>query len=187
MRCLARRPEAIAARPGLEVIGGDALDPGAVRRALEGVDVAYYLIHAMDSSEGFEQLDRQAATVFAAAAHEADLRRIVYLGGLGGGSDLSTHLASRQEVGRLLASTGVETIEFRASIVIGSGSLSFELVRALVERLPVMITPRWVETRAQPIAIEDLVAYLVAALDLRARRAARSSRSAAPMSRPTGS
>ena len=96
------------------------------------------------------------------------MQRIVYLGGLGSGPDLSTQLASRQEVGRLLASTGVETIEFRASIVIGSGSLSFELVRSLTERLPVMITPRWVRTRAQPIAIEDVIAYLVAALDLEA-------------------
>jgi uncharacterized protein YbjT (DUF2867 family) len=168
VRCLARRPEAIAARAGLEIVAGDALDPGAVRRALEGVDVAYYLIHAMGSPGGFERLDRHAATVFAGAAREAGVRRIVYLGGLGDGPDLSTHLASRQEVGRLLASTGVETIEFRASIVIGSGSLSFELVRSLAERLPVMITPRWVETRAQPIAIEDLIDYLVAALDLEA-------------------
>ena len=94
------------------------------------------------------------------------MQRIVYLGGLGSGPDLSSHLASRQEVGRLLASTGVETVEFRASIVIGSGSLSFELVRSLTERLPAMVTPRWVRTRTQPIAVEDLVAYLVAALDL---------------------
>ncbi len=94
------------------------------------------------------------------------MQRIVYLGGLGSGPELSSHLASRQEVGRLLASTGVETVEFRASIVIGSGSLSFELVRSLTERLPAMITPRWVRTRTQPIAVEDLIAYLVAALDL---------------------
>jgi uncharacterized protein YbjT (DUF2867 family) len=166
IRCLARRPEAIAAREGLEVVAGDALDSGAVRRALEGVDVAYFLIHSMGSPGGFEQLDRRAATIFAAAAREAGVRRIVYLGGLGHGPELSAHLASRQEVGRLLASTGVETIELRASIVIGSGSLSFELIRSLTERLPVMITPRWVETKAQPIAIEDLIDYLVAASDL---------------------
>lgn len=166
IRCLARRPEAIAPRAGLEVVAGDALDPEAVQRALEGVDVAYYLIHSMGSAGGFEQLDRHAATTFAHAAREAGVRRIVYLGGLGDGPGLSTHLASRQEVGRLLASTGVETIELRASIVIGSGSLSFELVRSLTERLPVMITPRWVETQAQPIAIEDLIEYLVAASEL---------------------
>ncbi|HZD87578.1 MAG TPA: SDR family oxidoreductase [Gaiellaceae bacterium] len=166
VRCLARRPEAIASRPDLEVAAGDALDAAAVRRALEGIGVAYYLIHAMGAAERFEERDRRAARIFAEAARDAGVRRIVYLGGLGSGSELSTHLASRQEVGRLLASTGVETIEFRASIVIGSGSLSFELVRSLTERLPVMITPRWVRTRAQPIAIEDVIAYLVAALDL---------------------
>jgi uncharacterized protein YbjT (DUF2867 family) len=166
VRCLARRPEAIAARPGLEVVAGDALEAESVRRALEGVDVAYYLIHAMGSTDSFERLDRKAATIFAEAARDAGVRRIVYLGGLGDGPDLSPHLASRQEVGRLLAATGVETIEFRASIVIGSGSLSFELLRSLTERLPVMLTPRWVRTRAQPIAIEDVVAYLLAALEL---------------------
>ncbi|HSC51466.1 MAG TPA: SDR family oxidoreductase [Gaiellaceae bacterium] len=169
VRCLARRPEAVPPRPGLEVVAGDVLDADAVRRALEGVDVAYYLVHAMGSAESFEQLDRRAAAIFAAAARDAGVRRIVYLGGLGSGPGLSSHLASRQEVGRLLASAGVETIEFRASIVIGSGSLSFELVRSLTERLPVMITPRWVRTRAQPIAIEDVIAYLVAGLDLDSR------------------
>jgi uncharacterized protein YbjT (DUF2867 family) len=149
----------------LEVVAGDALDPQAVRRALHGVDVAYYLIHAMGASDDFAERDRMAATTFAQGAREEGVRRIVYLGGLGEGDGLSSHLASRQEVGRLLASTGVPTIEFRASIVIGSGSLSFELVRSLTERLPVMITPRWVNTRAQPIAIEDLIEYLVAALE----------------------
>jgi uncharacterized protein YbjT (DUF2867 family) len=178
VRCFARRPEAIQPQPGLEVVAGDALDGTAVRRALEGVDVAYYLIHAMGSSVGFEQLDRRAAKVFADAARDAGVGRIVYLGGLGSGPGLSTHLASRQEVGHVLASTGVETIEFRASIVIGSGSLSFELVRSLTERLPVMITPRWVGTRAQPIAIEDVIAYLVSALDVEAA-GTRCSRSAA--------
>src|SRR4051794_11350304 len=169
VRCLARRPQAIPARASLEVVAGDALDADSVRRALEGVDVAYYLIHAMGSTDSFERLDREAATIFAEAARDAGVRRIVYLGGLGRGPDLSPHLASRQEVGRLLAATGVDTIEFRASIVIGSGSLSFEMVRSLTERLPVMLTPRWVRTRAQPIAIEDVIAYLVAALDLDAR------------------
>jgi uncharacterized protein YbjT (DUF2867 family) len=166
VRCLARRPEAIPVQPGLEVVAGDALDATAVREALEGVDVAYYLIHAMGAPESFEELDRHAAAIFAEAARDAGVRRIVYLGGLGEGPDLSPHLASRHEVGRVLASTGVQTIELRASIVIGSGSLSFELVRALAERLPVMITPRWVETLAQPIAIEDVLAYLLAARDL---------------------
>jgi uncharacterized protein YbjT (DUF2867 family) len=167
VRCLARRPEAVGPRPGLDVVAGDALDAAAVGRALVGINVAYYLIHAMGGADGFQERDRQAALIFAEAAREAGVRRIVYLGGLGSGANLSPHLASRQEVGRLLASTGVETVEFRASIVIGSGSLSFELVRSLTERLPAMITPRWVRTRTQPIAVEDLVAYLVAALDLK--------------------
>jgi uncharacterized protein YbjT (DUF2867 family) len=169
VRCLVRRPEAIAPRPGLEVAAGDALDAASVRRALDGVGVAYYLIHAMGAPERFEESERRAAAIFAGAARDAGVERIVYLGGLGSGRELSAHLASRQEVGRLLASTGVETIEFRASIVIGSGSLSFELVRSLTERLPVMVTPRWVHTRAQPIAIEDVIAYLVAALDIDVR------------------
>jgi uncharacterized protein YbjT (DUF2867 family) len=169
VRCLARRPEAVPAADRLEVVAGDVLDPQAVRAALDGIDTAYYLIHAMGSAHEFEELDRRAAATFAQASREAGLRRIVYLGGLGEGARLSSHLASRQEVGRILASTGVETIEFRASIVLGSGSLSFELIRSLTERLPVLVTPRWVSTRAQPIAIEDVIAYLVAALDLESR------------------
>lgn len=119
----------------------------------------------MGSAESFEAKDRQAASNFAKAAHQAKVRRIIYLGGLGEGA-LSPHLRSRQEVGETLHSTGVEVIEFRASIVIGSGSLSFEIIRALVERLPVMICPAWVSIDAQPIGIEDLVSYLVEALDL---------------------
>jgi uncharacterized protein YbjT (DUF2867 family) len=169
VRCLARRPEAVPKAERLEIVAGDVLDRTSVRTALAGVDVAYYLIHAMGSPRRFEELDRQAAATFAKAAREARLRRIIYLGGLGEGARLSSHLASRQEVGRILASTGVETIEFRASIILGSGSLSFELIRSLVERLPVLITPRWVSTKAQPIAIEDVVAYLVAALDTESR------------------
>ncbi len=168
VRCLARRPEALSAAPGLEIVAGDALDADSVRRALDGVETAYYLIHSL-GSRAFAERDRRAAATFARVAREAGLARIVYLGGLGEGAGLSSHLTSRQEVGRILASTGVETIEFRASIVLGSGSLSFEMIRALVERLPLLVTPRWVWTRAQPIAIEDVVAYLVEALDLDSR------------------
>ena len=165
MRCLARRPEALAGRvgPGTEVVAGDVLDAQSVRAALDGVDVAYYLVHSMSSSGAFARADREAAATFGAAAREAGVRRVVYLGGLGQG-ELSEHLASRQEVGRLLREA-TPTTEFRASAVIGSGSASFEIVRALVDRLPVMITPRWVANRAQPIAIEDQLAYLVAELD----------------------
>ncbi|HET7046819.1 MAG TPA: SDR family oxidoreductase [Solirubrobacteraceae bacterium] len=165
VRCLTRRPEALAGRmaPDTEALAGDALDAASLARAMHGVDTAYYLIHSMDASGDFESLDRAAAKNFADAARNAGIRRIVYLGGLGGGSGLSSHLASRQEVGQILRLSGVPTIELRASIVIGSGSASYEIVRALVETLPVMITPRWVETAAQPIAIEDVIDYLLAA------------------------
>jgi uncharacterized protein YbjT (DUF2867 family) len=122
-------------------------------------------VHSMGSSRDFEAEDRRAAENLAAAARAAGVRRIVYLGGLGEASDLSPHLASRQEVGRVLRESGVQTIELRASIILGSGSLSFEMIRALVEALPVMVTPRWVDRRAQPIAIEDVLEYLVAAAD----------------------
>ena len=131
-----------------------------------GVHAAYYLVHSMASANSFEEEDRSAAHAFAAAARDAGVQRIVYLGGLGSGSELSAHLRSRQEVGRILRESGVPTIELRASIVIGSGSASFEMIRALVEKLPVMITPRWVKTRSQPIAVEDVIAYLMQALDL---------------------
>jgi uncharacterized protein YbjT (DUF2867 family) len=132
---------------------------------MRGVHTAYYLIHSMGSSDDFKALDRGAATNFAAAARQAGVAQIIYLGGLGDGSDLSAHLASRHEVGNILRASGVPTVEFRASLVIGSGSASYETVRALVETLPVMITPRWANTAAQPIAIEDMLDYLVAALE----------------------
>jgi uncharacterized protein YbjT (DUF2867 family) len=151
---------------GTEVVTGDVLDADSLEPALAGVDSAYYLIHSMGSLRDFEEQDRIAARNFASAARRAGVRRIIYLGGLGHGPDLSPHLRSRREVGEILRESGVPVLELRASIVIGSGSLSFELVRALVERLPVMITPRWVEIEAQPIAIDDLLAYLVAALDV---------------------
>ncbi len=142
------------------------LRPDTLGPALVGVEAAYYLVHSMGSGHDFEERDRAGAHHFGEAARRAGLRRIVYLGGLGHGEDLSSHLRSRHEVGRVLRESGVPVLELRASIVLGSGSLSFELVRALVERLPVMITPRWVEVEAQPIAVDDLLDYLVAALDI---------------------
>jgi uncharacterized protein YbjT (DUF2867 family) len=171
VRCLARRPEFVAGRvgPRTQVVAGDALRAETLPAALEGVDTAYYLIHSMASSgqAGFEAQDRLAAQNFGRAARAAGVRRIIYLGGLGEeDAELSAHLRSRHEVGRLLRESGVPVIEFRASIVIGSGSLSFEMIRALVERLPVMVTPRWLRVIAQPIAIDDLLAYLEAALAL---------------------
>jgi uncharacterized protein YbjT (DUF2867 family) len=168
VRCLARRPDFVKARvgDGTEVVQGDVLDPESLKGAMAGVDVAYYLIHSMGSAGDFEAEDRRAALNFAAAAREAGVRRIVYLGGLGREPGLSRHLRSRQEVGRILRESGVRTVELRASIVIGSGSLSFEMVRALVQKLPVMVTPRWVSQPAQPLAIEDLIEYLVSAAEV---------------------
>lgn len=167
VRCLARRPDALAARvpPGTEVVAGDLLEPETLPAALAGVDTAFYLVHSMGSRGDFREEDRRAAESFGRAAAAAGVRRIVYLGGLGSRTDLSPHLASRQEVGAVLRAAGVPTIELRASIVLGSGSLSFEMIRALVERLPVLVTPRWVTRRAQPIAIDDVLAYLTAAID----------------------
>lgn len=169
VRCIARRPEVLQARAraGTEVVAGDCLDRASLQPAMADVHTAYYLVHSMGSAGKFEEQDRTAARNFAAAAKESGVRRILYLGGLGeADSSLSSHLRSRHEVGELLRQSGVEVIEFQASIVLGSGSLSFEMIRALVQRLPVMICPRWVSVKAQPIAIEDLVQYLVQALNL---------------------
>ena len=166
VRCLARNTKNVSGA-GLEIVCGDVLDAGSLEAPLQGVDVAYYLVHSMGTTSGFQEQDRRGANLFAAAARKAGVRRIIYLGGLADpNTSLSPHLRSRHEVGEILRQSGVEVIELRASIIIGSGSLSFELIRALVERLPIMITPRWVTIPAQPIAIEDVVAYLLAALEL---------------------
>lgn len=169
LRCLARRPENLRPRVAVttEVVAGDVLAPETLPAAFEGVDTAYYLIHSMGTARDFQHDDRQAATNFAAAAKQAGVRRIIYLGGLGNPEHgLSEHLRSRQESGEMLRASGVQVIEFRASIIIGSGSLSFELIRALVERLPIMVCPKWVATPAQPVAIEDVLDYLLGGLDL---------------------
>ena len=167
VRCLARQPENLLPRvpPGVEVERGDLLEAGSLSSALTGVEAAYYLVHSMGATGNFEEQDRQAARNFGAAARGAGIKRIIYLGGLAEeGQPLSAHLRSRHEVGKTLRESGVPVVEFRASIIIGSGSLSFEMIRALVERLPVMVTPRWVRVTAQPIAIGDVLAYLRAAL-----------------------
>jgi len=169
IRCLARNPAHLASRvaSGTEVVAGDVASGAGLAAALSGIDTAYYLIHSMGSVAGFEEQDRRAARNFGAAARAAGIRRIVYLGGLADERrELSPHLRSRLEVGRLLRESGVPVIELRASIVIGSGSLSFEMIRALVEHLPVLVTPRWVSMPAQPIGIDDLLAFLVESLDL---------------------
>lgn len=169
LRCLARRPDSLRSKAAAatEIVAGDVLDRSSLDMALRGVRVAYYLVHSMGSAGSFEENDRRAARNFANAAKAAGVERIIYLGGLGNDEEtLSPHLRSRQEVGRILCESGVPVLEFRASIVIGSGSLSFEMIRSLVERLPLMITPKWVSVPAQPIAIDDLIAYLKAALHL---------------------
>ena len=143
------------------------LDPESLRPALEGVESAYYLVHSMGATGDFRETDRRCAESFGAAARAAGVQRIVYLGGLASEEEeLSPHLASRHEVGEVLRGSGVPVLELRASIVLGSGSLSYEMIRALTERLPVMITPRWVDVEAQPIAIDDLIQVLVQSLDV---------------------
>lgn len=169
LRCLARRPAALQSRvaPTTDVVEGDLFDPASLDAALAGVGVAYYLVHSMGAHGDYLDKDRAAARNFGDAARRAGVRRIVYLGGLATGDEaLSKHLKSRLETGQVLRESGVPVVEFRASVVIGSGSLSFELIRALVERLPVMICPRWVSTLAQPIGIDDVLAYLAAARHL---------------------
>ena len=169
VRCMARRPDEVRARLGddVDVVRGDVLDAESLTEALAGVHTAYYLIHAMATPRDFAKEECEGARNFARAARDAGVQRIIYLGGLGTDEGHSSpHLASRHEVGRLLRETGVRTIELRAAVILGSGSLSFELVRALVERLPVLLAPRWVSQRTQPIAIEDVIAYLTAAADV---------------------
>ena len=168
LRCMTRRPAALAGRlgPRNEAVHGDCLDAASLAAPLAGVDTTYYLVHSMGGGADFEAQDRAAARNFGAAARSAGVRRIVYVGGLGARAGLSRHLRSRHETGELLREAGVPVVELRSGIVLGAGSLSFELIRALVERLPVMVCPAWVRTPTQPIALADLVAYLVAVLDL---------------------
>jgi uncharacterized protein YbjT (DUF2867 family) len=150
----------------VEVVQADVLDPTSLLTAMIGVSAAYYLIHSMSGSADFDQRDIQAARNFGDAARANGVERIIYLGGLGDpATDLSKHLRSRQQTGQALQEAGVPVTEFRAAIVVGSGSISFEMIRYLTERVPVMICPRWVFTRVQPIAIGDVLNYLVAALE----------------------
>lgn len=166
VRCLVRTPaklDAVPWRGAVEVVSGDV--GGDLTSVLTGVDVAVYLVHSIGQGAHWAEREQGDAANFATAAADAGVRRIVYLGGLGRDSDaLSVHLQSRHQVGRLLASTGIEVVELRAGVVIGSGSASFEMLRYLVEVLPVMVTPRWVATRCQPIAVADVVAFLVDAV-----------------------
>jgi uncharacterized protein YbjT (DUF2867 family) len=171
VRVMARRPESLRDHPwagDVEVVAADAADEMSLRRAMTGTDVAYYLIHGLGTS-GFERTDRENAERFGRAAAATGVRRLVYLGGLAPdvpAKELSPHLRSRVEVGDVLLDSGVPTAVLRAAVIIGSGSASFEMLRYLTERLPAMITPRWVDTRIQPIAIRDVLRYLVGAAGL---------------------
>ncbi len=165
--CLVRNPAKLDAdvwRGSVEVRRADVLEPESLEAALDGCDAAYYLVHSMGGGNDFENKDQTAAVNFAAAAAANGLERIIYLGGMGEEEDLSPHLRSRHEVGATLAAGNTPVTELRAAVVIGSGSISFEMLRYLTEVLPVMVTPKWVETMCQPIAIRDVLAYLVAAL-----------------------
>ena len=168
VRCLARSPDKLRDHPwasAVESVRGDVTDPDSVAEALRGIDVAYYLVHSLGSGSGFEETDRRAARVFAEQAQAAGVRRIVYLGGLTPRgvpeNTLSPHLRSRTEVGRVFLDAPVPATVLRAGVVIGSGSASFEMLRYLTERLPVMVTPSWVHTRTQPIGVRDVLRYLV--------------------------
>ena len=166
VRATTRRPGSLDLEPPHEVVQADVLDSASLAPALDGVEAAYYLVHSLDASGSFAERDREAAQGFATAAEEAGVGRIVYLGGIARGDDLSDHLASRAEVGKILRSAAVPTLELRASIVIGAGSLSFETIRNVVDPLPVVTLPEWVKTFSQPIALDDVVAYLRAALEV---------------------
>ena len=169
VRCLVRDPARLQGRtwlPRVDVFVGDVLKPESLPDAMRDVDTVYYLVHSMAGGSDFSERDLQAARIFAHAAKTAGVQRIIYLGGLGDPqAALSTHLRSRQETGAALKEAGVPVTEFRAAVIVGSGSLSFEMIRYLTERLPVMICPRWVFTRVQPIAIRNVLDYLVAALE----------------------
>jgi uncharacterized protein YbjT (DUF2867 family) len=170
VRCMTRDPEKLTLDPWrdqVEVVKGDVLDPASLQAALSGCDYAYYLVHSMGHARDFRQTDREGAENFRKAADAAQLRRVVYLGGLGKAEDevLSAHLSSRQEVGQILAAGATPVTELRAAVIIGSGSVSFEMLRYLTEVLPVMTTPKWVRTRCQPISIRDILRLLTAVLE----------------------
>ena len=167
VRCVARDPAKLATRPwrdSVEIVSADALDVDTLPAAFEGVDVLYYLVHSMGGrgSADFARTDHNAASNVALVAKEKGVGRIIYLGGLGEDDvELSEHLASRRDVEKVLASTGVPVTTFRAAVIVGAGSVSFRMVRYLAERLPVLITPRWVSTHIQPVAEADVLRYLV--------------------------
>lgn len=169
LRLLARRPERVSAPDGAEVLRGDAVSGEGLEQALDGVGVAYYLIHSMGRGGGddFAARDRRAAETFGRAARSAGVERVVYLGGLSGdpAEASSEHLRSREEVAQLLGEHGPPLVHVRAAMVIGAGSASFQMLHALVRRLPAMVCPRWIDTRTQPVAVDDVTAALAALRD----------------------
>ncbi len=171
IRCLARNPDLLAKikGPSIEVHKGDLLSYDSLRESFKGIDVAFYLVHSMDSKKDFERLEGEAAENFSKAAAENKVKRIIYLGALGSEEEgsLSPHLQSRKQVGNILRNSGIQIIEFQASIILGAGSLSYEMIKALSERLLVMIMPKWVSVKAQPIGVKDVLDYLTQAIDLK--------------------
>jgi uncharacterized protein YbjT (DUF2867 family) len=165
VRCMVRSNDSTMP-DGAVTVKGDMLEPASLARAMEGIDTAYYLVHSLSGGgSGFERRDREAAENFVAAANSSHVRRVIYLGGLGEtGDDLSEHLRSRLEVAEILKRGTFATTFLRAAVIIGAGGASFEMVRSLVERLPLMIAPRWVMTRCQPIAVADVIGYLAGCL-----------------------
>lgn len=163
-----RNKVSVTVRDQLDIVEGDTFQQEALDKAMTGIDTAYYLIHSMGEEKDFKDLDRKSAENFRDAAISAGVRRIIYLGGLGVRESASKHLLSRIETGEILSAkpTEIQTLWFRAGVIIGSGSASFDIIRNLVQKLPCMITPRWVATRTQPISVEDVITYLVAAIDL---------------------
>lgn len=170
IQCLARHPERLNKIKdiSIEVFQGDLLSYDSFQESFKGIDVAYYLVHSMDSKNDFERLESEVAKNFAKAAVENKIKRIIYLGALGSEKEgtLSHHLQSRKKVGNILRESGIPVIEFQASIILGAGSLSYEMIKALSEKLQVMIMPKWVSVKAQPIGIKDVLEYLIKAIDL---------------------
>lgn len=167
VRALVRDADSFDGPDAVAVFEGDVLEPGSFESALVDVDAAYYLIHSMYAGEDFEEQDRIAARNFAAGASERGVERVIYLGGLGEtGDQLSKHLRSRREVEAILADGDFDLTTLRAAIIIGDGSVSFQMIEELVKRLPLMVTPRWVGTECQPIAIDDVVAYMTGVLEV---------------------
>jgi len=168
VRCLARSPEKLTGQgwENVEIYKGDVLNPDSMIEAFSGIDIVYYLIHSMDKKGDFAKRELLSAQNFAQAAKDAGVKRIIYLGALAkDDQNLSKHLKSRQRVGKIMSDYGINVTELRASIIIGSGSASFEIIRDLVKKLPIMITPRWVKSKCQPIAIRDVLNYLVEILE----------------------